>query len=91
MSVCFPVFRIATCPLNWSYRDDGTRFLRQQDMPESCFEELRRSGMRIIVSGGRDEDRFEKLERLLSLGGSIIMADDPVETLEHYRALGLHL
>ncbi len=79
------------CPLNWVYREDGTRFLRQQDMPERYFEELRGSGMRIIVSGGRGEDQFGKLDRLLSLGGSIIMADDPVETLEHFRALGLHL
>ncbi len=58
-------------------------------MPESYFEELRGSGMRIIVSGGTGEDQFVKLERLLSLGGSIIMADDPVGVIGYMRVKGL--
>ena len=85
MEISPRTFCEVVCPLNWVYRPDGTRFIKQEDMPESFFRELSETGMRIIVSGGRGEDEFANLDRLIALGGSIIMADDPLKVLARYR------
>ena len=74
------------CPLNWMERPDGTRYIKQEEMPDSILEELSRyEDMNIIVSGGAGDDECQILDQMIRKGGSILMTDNPDRVVRYYR------